>query len=244
MMYSDLHTHTTFSDGKNTPEEMVLSAIEKGLKTIGIADHSFTWFDSGYCMKVEEIPSYIEEIGRLKEKYRDKIEVLCGIEQDLYSPKVSYKFDYVIGSVHYIKLQDEYITIDLTAQRLKDAAEKYFGGDIYPLIEEYYRAVGTVAEETGADIIGHFDLVTKFQEKEPLFDKKDERYINAWKSAVDKLIKADIPFEINYGAISRGYRTTPYPSKDIMDYIIKKGGRFIYSSDSHSADAIANFNDL
>ena len=244
MMYSDLHTHTTFSDGKNTPEEMLLSAIEKGLKTIGIADHSFTWFDSDYCMKVEEIPSYIEEIGRLKEKYRDKIEVLCGIEQDLYSPKVDYKFDYVIGSVHYIKLQDEYIPIDLTAQRLKDAAEKYFGGDIYPLIEEYYRAVGTVAEETGADIIGHFDLITKFQEKEPLFDEKDERYINAWKSAVDKLIKADIPFEINYGAISRGYRTTPYPSKDIQEYIIKKGGRFVYSSDSHNKDGIANFKEL
>ncbi len=244
MMYSDLHTHTTFSDGKNTPEEMVLSAIEKGLKTIGIAEHSFIWFDSDYCMKVEEIPSYIEEIGRLKEKYRDKIEVLCGIEQDLYSPKVSYKFDYVIGSVHYIKLQDEYIAIDLTAQRLKDAAEKYFGGDIYHLIEEYYRAVGKVAEETGADIIGHFDLITKFQEKEPLFDEKDERYINAWKSAVDKLIKADIPFEINYGAISRGYRTTPYPSKDIMDYIIKNGGRFVYSSDSHNKDTVANFKEL
>lgn len=244
MMYSDLHTHTTFSDGKNTPEEMVLSAIEKGLKTIGISDHSVTAFDSSYCMKAEQISDYIKEIERLKEKYRDKIEVLCGIEQDLYSQKVDYKFDYIIGSVHYIKVQDNYVPVDSSAQALKDAAEKYFGGDIFPLIEEYYRTVSTVAVETGADIIGHFDLITKFQEKEPLFDENDERYINAWKSAVDKLIKADIPFEINYGAISRGYRTTPYPSKDIQEYIIKKGGRFIYSSDSHSADAIANFNDL
>ena len=29
----DLHMHTTFCDGKNTPEEMVLSAIDKGLET-------------------------------------------------------------------------------------------------------------------------------------------------------------------------------------------------------------------
>ena len=244
MMYSDLHTHTTFSDGKNTPEEMVLSAIEKGLKTIGISDHSVTAFDSSYCMKAEQISDYIKEIERLKEKYRDKIEVLCGIEQDLYSPKVDYKFDYIIGSVHYIKVQDNYVPVDLSAQVLKDAAEKYFGGDIFPLIEEYYRAVSTVAVETGADIIGHFDLITKFQEKMLLFDENDQRYIKAWKLAVDKLIKADIPFEINYGAISRGYRTTPYPAKNIRDYIIKKGGRFVYSSDSHNASTIASFKDL
>jgi tRNA-2-methylthio-N6-dimethylallyladenosine synthase len=39
-------------------------------------------------------------------------------------------------------------------------------------------------------------LITKFQEKEPLFDEQDERYVKAWKTAVDKLIKANIPFEI------------------------------------------------
>ena len=32
----DLHVHTTFSDGKNTPEEMILAALDKGLETIGV----------------------------------------------------------------------------------------------------------------------------------------------------------------------------------------------------------------
>ena len=244
MMNRDLHTHSTYSDGKNTPEEMVLSAIEKGLKTIGISDHSFTSFDPSYCMKPELIEGYIEEIEKLKIKYRDKIEVLCGLEQDLYSDKLKYNYDYIIGSVHYIKIEDEYVPVDFSAQKLKDAANKYFGGDIYPLVEEYYRLVGTVAEEIEADIIGHFDLITKFQEKEPLFDENNERYIRAWQSAVDKLIKADIPFEINSGAISRGYRTTPYPSENIKEYILKKGGRFVYNSDSHNKDTIANFKEL
>ena len=40
MMYSDLHTHTTFSDGKNTPEEMVLSAIEKGAFTVSVGAYA------------------------------------------------------------------------------------------------------------------------------------------------------------------------------------------------------------
>lgn len=241
MMTQDLHTHTVYSDGNNTPEEMVLSAIEKGLDVIGISDHSYTSFDDSYCLKKETVEEYIKEIQSLKTKYSDKIKILCGIEQDLYSGMPEYDFDYVIGSVHYIQLGDEYIAVDNTSDELKEAVNKYFCGDIYPLIEEYYRLVATVAEKTGADIIGHFDLITKFQEKEPLFDEKDERYIKAWQAAADKLIEADIPFEINYGAISRGYRTTPYPSKDIQEYIAKKGGKLILSSDSHHKDTIANF---
>lgn len=241
MITRDLHTHTTYSDGNNTPEEMVLSAIKKGLDVIGISDHSYTPFDTSYCISEEKTEAYIKEIERLKIKYNDKIKVLCGIEQDLYSGVPKHSFDYVIGSVHYIKLGEEYVTVDDTAEELKTATDKYFSGDIYALVQEYYRLVSTVAEKTGADIIGHFDLITKFQEKTPLFNEKDERYIKAWQSAVDKLIEANIPFEINYGAISRGYRTTPYPSKDIQEYISKKGGKFILSSDSHSADTIANF---
>ena len=45
-------------------------------------------------------------------------------------------------------------------------------------------------------------------------------------------------FEINTGAISRGYRTQPYPSADIRSYIKAKGGTFILSGDSHSADTL------
>ena len=241
MTTQDLHTHTTYSDGNNTPEEMVLSAIEKGIKVFGISDHSYMDFDDSYCLKKEKVKEYIKEIERLKAKYSDKIEVLCGIEQDFYSGVPEFEFDYVIGSVHYVKLGDEYIAVDDTAKELKNAADRYFGGDIYSLVEEYYRLVATVAEKTKADVIGHFDLITKFQEKEPLFDEKNERYIKAWQSAVDSLVEANVPFEINYGAISRGYRTAPYPSKEIQAYILKKGGRFILSSDSHHKDTIANF---
>ena len=243
-MMRDLHTHTVFSDGNNTTEEMVISAIEKGLKVIGISDHSYTEFDTSYCMKKEDVEKYVCEIRNLKTKYNSQIEVLCGVEQDFFSGVPKYDFDYVIGSVHYIKLEDEYISVDSSAQELKTAADKFFDGDIYPLIQEYYRLVGLLSEKTGADIIGHFDLISKFQEKEPLFDENDERYIKAWQSAVDKLIEADVCFEINYGAISRGYRTTPYPSEDIKEYILKKGGRFILSSDSHHTDTVANFKNL
>ena len=52
----DYHVHTTFSDGKNTPEEIVLAAREKGLKEIGFSDHSYTFFDERYCLKKTVYP--------------------------------------------------------------------------------------------------------------------------------------------------------------------------------------------
>ena len=53
-MLANFHTHTTFSDGKNTPEEVVISALEQGLCTIGFSDHAYTPYDLRYCMKDED----------------------------------------------------------------------------------------------------------------------------------------------------------------------------------------------
>ncbi len=235
----DLHVHTTYSDGKNTPEEVVQSAIKKGITTLGFSDHSYLPFDIEGSVTPEEIENYKAEISRLKEKYKDKINILCGVEQDYYSETETADYDYVIGSVHNLKFGDEYFWVDGDPKRLILAADKYCSGDIYAIVEEYYEKVSMVVEKTNATIIGHFDLITKYCEKEPFFDQNHPRYIAAWKNAADRLLKAKIPFEINTGAISRGYRTTPYPSEDIQAYIKQKGGSFIKSSDSHNANTLA-----
>lgn len=240
MISKDLHMHTAYCDGSCTPEEMILSAIDKGLSTVGISGHSYTFFDTSYCMQKADIPRYLGELHYLRAKYFDRIHVLCGVEQDYYSDYPTDDFDYVIGSVHYLRVADEtYIPVDESAQMLKDAADKYFGGDIYALCEQYFETVADVADKTDCDIIGHFDLISKFVEKMPLFDVNHPRYVAAWRYAVDELLSFDIPFEINTGAMSRGYRTSPYPSAEIIAYIRKKGGRFVLSSDAHNAENVA-----
>ena len=96
-----------------------------------------------------------------------------------------------------------------------------------------------MVEVTQCDIIGHFDLITKFIEQEPAFDVNHPRYVKAWQKAADILLNSGKPFEINTGAISRGYRTEPYPSREIREYIRQHGGKMILSSDSHQKDTIA-----
>ena len=238
MITKDLHVHTTLSDGKSTPEEVVLSAIERGMTTLGISDHSNTPFDDDYCLKEGSEEDYRREINALKEKYKDKIEILCGIEQDIYSPVPAEGYDYIIGSVHYVKAGDEYLPVDKSAACLREAVDKYFGGDGVLFAVEYFKTVEKVLNVTGADIVGHFDLCTKYNEKDPIIDEEDPRYIAAWKKAVDALIPAGKYFEINTGVISRGHKTKPYPAKSIIDYILSKGGKLIFSSDSHHKDKL------
>ncbi len=240
MTTADFHIHTTYCDGQSSPEEICLSAARKGLKKIGFSAHSYTFFDTRYCLKQENTEKYINEINRLKSEFNGKLQLLCGLETDYYSRNIPYdKLDYLIGSVHYIKVGNEYLSIDDDADILRSGANRLFGGDIYSLIEEYFRTVSDIVNKTNAQIIGHFDLISKFNEISPLFDDTHPRYVSAYRSAADSLLKHGIPFEINTGAISRGYKSYPYPALDIIDYIKEKGGKFILSSDSHHANYLA-----
>ncbi|MBR5782848.1 MAG: histidinol-phosphatase [Clostridia bacterium] len=232
----DFHVHSTYSDGVSTPEEIVLAAIDRSMDAIGFSDHSYTDFDLSYCMTKEKSQLYFEEITALKKKYAGRINIFCGIEQDFYSHPPAQPYDYVIGSVHYIKLGEEYVPIDCSPDYLIKAADKYFDGDIYCIVEQYYKTVAKLLDKTNADIIGHFDLITKFNRNGNLFDESAERYRRAASEALTALLKYDVPFEVNMGAISRGYRERPYPAAEWIETIKAGGGRFIFSSDCHDKD--------
>lgn len=319
MQNFDLHMHTTYCDGKDSAEAMVISAIENGLAFAGISGHSFTPHDPSYCMSREGTRNYIEEIRGLKDKYADSITLLLGIELDRYAGTDTSPYDYRIGSVHYIFTEEgkrkwkgimaanaadpdaameklhKYEDWSDVDDRPEDLCRFAFGGRFVPDPEErkegmlgiaelYFDTVGEIVEATDCDIIGHFDLLTKFNEGwgfgpdgsvinrmrcgaaefvSDIFDTSDERYIAAWKKAIDhifddcaarytngyrnRLEKAGIlqagdkpVFEINTGAISRGYRTVPYPAADQIEYIKSKGGVLILSSDSHAAGTICS----
>lgn len=242
MTDKDFHVHTTYSDGDNSPEEMILAAMEKGMTKIGISDHSYTWFDETYCIQKDRIADYKQEIKALKEKYKGQIEVFCGIEQDYYSEEPTGDYDYVIGSVHYLKVADGFVYVDEDPSLFQKAIDESFGGDVYAFAEGYFATVADVVNKTGADIIGHFDLFSKFNEdvkagkKNLFFDPDHPRYVAAWKKAVDALLPFEKYFEINTGGMASGRKTDPYPSAEIQNYIRLHGGKLLLSSDAHKIE--------
>ena len=235
---SNLHTHTRFCDGANTAEEMVLSAIEKGMEALGFSGHSPVFFDPSCSMSPENERLYRQEILRLKELYKDRIHILLGIEQDFYSDSPAVGYNYIIGSVHYFHLNEKYPSIDQSKETTENLIKQYFGGDPYRFVRHYYGLVAQVADKTNCDIVGHFDLITKFNERGDMFDETDPRYLRSALDALDALLEKDVIFEINTGAISRGYRRTPYPAPIFLHRIAEKRGRVTFSSDSHHRDTL------
>ena len=71
MIKTNFHTHTAFCDGKDTPEEMVLAAVDKGFTSLGFSGHAYFVLDAAISMDLEQQKLYRAEILRLKEKYKN-----------------------------------------------------------------------------------------------------------------------------------------------------------------------------
>jgi histidinol-phosphatase (PHP family) len=232
-MLSNLHTHTTFCDGKSTAEETVLEAIKKGFVSLGFSGHGYTAFELTSCMKDEK--AYIREIERLKELYKDKIEIYLGTEEDSFAPVDRSKYEYIIGSSHFLKHNGKILPIDLRIECMSECLTA-FGGDISAISESYYGSFASYIKSRRPDVVGHFDLLTKYDEKigpyflgNPTHDKIAEHFIS-------ELGKDGFLFEINTGAIARGYRTTPYPTENLLYKLKNSGSPITLTSDCHNAE--------
>ena len=232
MLKANYHTHTTFCDGRSTPEEMVLRAIELGFEHLGFSGH----VDIDPVM---DVPAYLAEIERLQEKYRGRIDILRGGELDnLYPDRSPAGFEYLIGSAHHMRVGAQVLAVDWSEEQLLCLLNEGFGGDGLKLCRAYFRLIAETYRRGSCAWIGHFDLVAKFNEREPLFDPEHPRYLAAWQAAADRLLESGLPFELNTGAVNRGYRSVPYPAPDMLRYLAARGARFLLGSDSHSPDTL------
>ena len=217
---------------------MAQAAIKSGLSSLGFSSHAFTPHDTSYCMKLDDYENYRGAVLVAREKYKGSLGIFLGLEQDYFSVEPTITTDYLIGSVHYVEKSGVFTPVDETRDDIERAVHELYGGDIYAFLCEYYSLVSRIHDKTGCDIVGHIDLCEKFNRTGELFDRNSGEYISSFKAAVDKLAAQGMIFEINTGAMSRGYTDYPYPHDDILRYICKCGGRITLSSDSHSADTV------
>lgn len=239
MVKQDFHVHTIYCDGKSTPEQLVKKAISLKYDRIGLVCHTYGERKDG-CISPETVKPFVEEIRRLNEKYKRQIKVYCGVEFDYFSTLDITPFDFIIGAVHYVYKNGKYIPVDSKKELLINGVIEHYDGDYYKLCEDYFSTLADIYSKVTPDFVAHFDLVTKYNKDSNLFDENDDRYISAWKRCADKLLEKNALFEINVGGIIRNCKKVPYPSKEQIEYIRKKGGKFILNSDSHSVDTLNN----
>jgi histidinol-phosphatase (PHP family) len=246
----NFHTHSSFCDGKNTPEEMIEAAIAKGFSTLGFSSHSMLpEVLEGVTLDGETIGRYVETIRGLAEKHKGKIEVLCGVEADYLkgvtdpdsSRYAKWNFDYIIGSIHFLAVDGnakDRICIDHTPEILADGIRKYYGGSAKEFLKAYFAAEREMVLAYDFDIVGHPDLPRKFNSKFRIFDETEQWYVDELASTADAIAASGKIVEINTGAISRGWRDDPYPSEKFIALLKERKVPLILSSDAHAAEGI------
>ncbi|MDX8046646.1 DNA polymerase/3'-5' exonuclease PolX [Gracilibacillus sp. S3-1-1] len=104
-IHGDLHMHTTWSDGAQSVEEMVVRAKEKGYQFIAITDHS-KYLRVANGLNEERLRVQRKEIEEVQAKHPD-IHILAGIEMDIlpdgsldFDDDFLQELDFVIASIH------------------------------------------------------------------------------------------------------------------------------------------------
>src|SRR5215471_10751358 len=166
---TNYHTHSHYDDGEGEIEDYVLAAIAAGFDSYGVSGHAPVpiYSEGPYMMLRRDLPTYCNEVGRLRRKYRDQITLLLGMELD-YAPGLEayyeqrilpWGFDYFVGSVHYVGTDGVGVPwcIDETADRFAEGLEGGYEGDVRRAIETYFALQRQMVGTPGVAIVGHMD---------------------------------------------------------------------------------------
>lgn len=249
MIKVNYHIHSTYCDGQNTLEEMVEAAIQAGLTSIGLTSHMTLPFKNNMSILPGKLEDYLAAIEALKLKYQDRIEVYRGLEIDYFierqeissaSREVMGRLDYTIMSIHSMRSSsdDALYYVDKTPENFSQGIEKFYGGSVKAFVKDYYLAVAEMVEKYQPEIVGHLDLIKKFNGGNRFFDDQEAWYQELVCGCLDRLAGSGAMIEINTGANFRKPGVGRYPSDWIIPEMKKRHIPITIGGDSHSAKAI------
>ncbi|MCF7846015.1 MAG: histidinol-phosphatase [Candidatus Peribacteraceae bacterium] len=248
-MIFDFHVHTRQQDGANTAEEMIEAAIKKGVEILGISEHSPRLPEYRYAddppdevRGLKGWARFLVDLEELKKKYASHIEILKGCEVDWLGeenlPWVKDllnkgRFDYTIGSVHFLGKWGFDYEKDWKAgyQNFASATEIY---------EKYFAEYARMARLDLFDIGGHFDLIKKFNNEFPLPEGVD--VFELARPALDAVADSKMVLEVSSAGLTKPCQDW-YPSAELLRAARERGIPVTLNSDAHSVERIAeNFN--
>lgn len=231
--FSNIHTHTVYCDGKNTPEEMIERAEQLGFVSLGFSGHASQNLNHFYGLRDEQ--AYIAKIRELQAK-NDRIRIHLGVELDQCAHCDREKYDYVMMGLHYFIRDGLVYPLDGLRSRIQAGIDNLFYGNSTDAAKAYFRNVAEQCERLKPDVMAHYDVIAKNNEDGTLFDIEDPAYQKASIEPLEVFKAQGVLLEVNTGAMARGYRTTPYPYPCVMKRWQEMGGKVILGSDCHNRD--------
>jgi histidinol-phosphatase (PHP family) len=224
----DYHMHTTFSDGKDTYPAYLEKARKKDLAEIGFTDH-ITLAPVDWCVKEIDYPVMKENLKNLCADFSEDVQVRFGLEVDYFPNKekelkeiiAQFPVDYVIGSVHFIG--------NWNYDTDKSLYGKWSNNELYKM---YFELIQQAAKSQLFDVIGHFDLIKKFQ----CWPESDQTHL--YEETLKVLKEADVVMELNTSGIDRPCGEF-FPNKQILELAAKIGIPITLGSDAHKPEQVA-----
>jgi histidinol-phosphatase (PHP family) len=249
MLLANYHIHSDYCDGTNTIEELVQAGIAAGLTSLGLSSHFPLPFTNDWTMKAENIESYLDDIKNLKAKYASQIELYCGMEIDFFIDRqdisdlakaVLPRLDYTIMSIHTLgkTTGDDVSYIDESQQDFEQGIKKYYQDDKQAFIKDYYESLEKMVEIFEPDILGHVDLIKKYNQNNYFFNENDNWYQELVRTCLDGVATTKTRMEINTGANMRVPGVGRYPSDWIIPEMKKRNIPITIGGDSHSVAGI------
>ena len=224
MIYkTDYHIHSSYSDGRSSPEDYIAPAIAAGLSEIGFSEHRTLFKDlEDWNMNPVNISPYINHIETLRNKIKN-IKIRTGLEVDFFAGKEKeirdylspLPLDYIIGSVHYLGEK----TVDI-------GPEFYEGKSIDRLFESYFDSVCAAAASGLFDIIGHCDLIRIYGYK-PLSDQEPH-----YRKLAKTMKTHNVAFELNTNGRNRPLADF-YPDRRFLHIFREENVPVCVNSDAH-----------
>lgn len=242
----NLHTHSIFCDGNNSPREMVLSAIEKNFTVLGFSGHSMYPFSSDWHIPVNNIAAYVQEIRQLQEEFKNEIQILCGFEADYipsitFPTKENYKTfspDYLIGSVHYLVTSEGQFAVDDKTENVAAGFKTFYNNNSKAFVCDYFETQRQMLKKGDFEILGHPDLIRKRNGILKMFDENESWYKEQVELTAKAAATAGVIVEINTGAIFRGAMDDVYPSAYFLEKLFNEKVPICINSDAHSVDGL------
>lgn len=242
------HSHSLFCDGKDSMEDMVLSAIERGLHYFGFSSHSPLCFESKVALKKERVEEYLSQARFLKEKYQDKIKLFISMEFDYITSMQEniremskiYDLDYFIGSVHFVKgkSNDKVWFIDGSDREVYDKGlEEVFSGNIREGVEAYFQQMLNMIKTQRPDVVGHFDKI-KMHNKERFFSQKDKWFEDFMMECLVAIKESGSICEINTRGLYKKRYDDFYPGREWIKKASDMKIPLTISTDCHKKDEV------
>jgi len=223
-MRIDLHNHTTrCNHAKGSMESYIKRAIELGIDIYGFSEHAPMDFDSHYRLKFEEMNAYTSDVYKLKEKYKNNIQILLGYEVDYLKGYMDERVlksdvDYLIGSVHFL---GEWGFDN------PEFNKEYKNRDIDQIWQTYFDNIESMAKTGIFDIVGHLDLIKIFN----FMPTKDIRIIAS--NALKAIKQSNMVIELNSAGLRKPTKEI-YPSPLLLEMAYELDIPITFSSDAHA----------